>query len=168
MTTYVIYKHTCVITGKSYIGFTSDIARRTREHRRSGGSRSIFRNAIQKYGWENFTTEILVESDSREETLQREITLIAEHNTQAPRGYNITTGGECPNHTDESKKKMSAAKLGIPKSEKEKHRIAAMNRARAHPMSTEHKIKLQSDEVASKRKAACAAYYEKKRAEKCS
>lgn len=163
---YTIYKHTCSITGKSYIGITNDMARRIREHRRAYSTCAILRNAITKYGWDNFTTDILVQGTNRTDILSLEQHLIQEHQTQSPNGYNITSGGEYPAHTTESKRKMSMAKKGIPKSPTEKVRIAAMNRARAHPMSDEHKARMQSDEVKAKRKAACAAYHARKQTTK--
>lgn len=163
---YVIYKHTCTINGKSYIGFTGDLARRTREHRSLRTSCPAFKNAILKYGWESFVTEVLIEGTDREMVLQQEPVLIEQHRTQYPHGYNITQGGECPAHTAESKRKMSDAKRGQPKSIREKERIAAMNRARAHPMSDEHKTKMQSDEVRAKRRASCAAYHARRLLEK--
>lgn len=60
---WIIYKHTNKINGKSYIGQT---LLETKERWRSNGcgykQSSVFYSAIQKYGWDNFTHEILVDN----------------------------------------------------------------------------------------------------------
>ena len=49
-------------------------------------------NAINKYGFENFETEILIEcDDSMLDIYERE--MIKKYNTLSPNGYNLTSGG---------------------------------------------------------------------------
>jgi group I intron endonuclease len=65
------------------------------------------RNAIQKYGWDNFKVEfrqVPVETLNEEEQKQ-----IKRLNTMAPNGYNLTSGGERYKASEETKKRMSAA-----------------------------------------------------------
>jgi hypothetical protein len=50
--------------------------------------------AIRKYGAENFMLEVLAESNSKDELCELEQIKIAELGTLAPRGYNLTVGGE--------------------------------------------------------------------------
>ena len=57
MKEYYIYKHTNKTNGKSYIGQTSNIKSRWRES--SYKNNRKFYNALKKYGWDNFTHEIL-------------------------------------------------------------------------------------------------------------
>lgn len=55
-----IYKITNKISGKSYIGQSNDIERRFKEHQTKGNrSRIPVDIAIQKYGKESFTYEII-------------------------------------------------------------------------------------------------------------
>lgn len=58
----MIYKVTCKITGKIYIGQTTQsLAQRKREHtsRSKKGSNTYFHNAIRKYGKDSFIWEVL-------------------------------------------------------------------------------------------------------------
>lgn len=88
---YLVYKHTSP-SGKSYIGFTCDYERRSYEHRTRPECR-IFARAIKKYGWDNFTHDILFETAIEAEALQYEIDAIAYHQSIWPTGYNISAGG---------------------------------------------------------------------------
>lgn len=93
---FIIYKHTNKINGKSYIGQTcQDPARRWREDGSGYKDSPLFWKAIQKYGWENFTHEILEEELSQSEANLREQYWIAYYNTygENANGYNLTPGG---------------------------------------------------------------------------
>lgn len=92
MKTYCIYKHT-LPNQKVYIGQTCDIKRRWRASSYVGNC--LFYNAIQKYGWENITHEILEDNLTLEEANEKEkyyITLYQSTNRQY--GYNLRAGGE--------------------------------------------------------------------------
>lgn len=92
-----IYKITNLINGKVYIGQTKDIKRRINEHQKQYASSRVskIRNAINKYGIQNFKIEIL-EKDI-ENYNEREMYWISYYNsTDNSCGYNITIGGEDP------------------------------------------------------------------------
>lgn len=101
----IIYKYTSP-NDKSYIGQTT----RTLEQRaRSYGSGyqrcKVFYDAILKYGWDNFTCEILttIETNDLIDLYQQlnalESYYIDKYQTQVPNGYNIRSGGQQgPNH----------------------------------------------------------------------
>ena len=91
----VIYLIRNLINGKCYIGKTINLKRRIYEHfmGHSEGCKLLSR-AIKKYGKENFSVEILHEGIIPELLDEFEIQAIKEHNTKAPRGYNLTDGGE--------------------------------------------------------------------------
>lgn len=86
-----IYKFTSKTTGLSYIGQSVDIERRYKEHKRAKNDYA-FHNAIKKYGWEDFTFEIL-ECCNKNELNKKEKYWIAYYNTYY-NGYNETQGGE--------------------------------------------------------------------------
>ncbi len=95
-------KHTCYIISstaddKVYVGYTSrPIERRLRQHFRDArnGSRLFLHRAMRKHGFECFSIRVLEAFDNREEALNAECRYIKELNSIAPRGYNMTTGGE--------------------------------------------------------------------------
>lgn len=88
-----IYKITNNINKKAYVGQSNDIERRFKEHCYKGeGSRILLDIAIQKYGKENFTFEI-IEECKIEELNERETYWIKYYNT-IESGYNLSTGGD--------------------------------------------------------------------------
>ena len=73
-------------------------------------------SAIKKYGWENFTHEIIASGLSREDACAIERMLIKELNTTNPEyGYNRGFGGETNEGrivNDETRQKISNSKKG--------------------------------------------------------
>lgn len=107
--TYCVYKHTSP-NGKSYIGITSMKPPSKRWANGRGYSHNThFTNAINKYGWDNFTHEIIKDELSKEEAEALERELIAQYHTfDTNDGYNGTSGGEIgKQHTEETRKNQS-------------------------------------------------------------
>jgi group I intron endonuclease len=90
---WCIYKHTNQINGKVYIGQTCQTPeRRWREGEGYEGCPKFY-NAIKKYGWINFSHDIIEsELQTIEEANDREIYWIAFYNS-FNEGYNMTEGG---------------------------------------------------------------------------
>ena len=110
---YVVYKHTCP-NGKIYIGITSQKLNQ-RWRKGKGYSKNIlFNRAINKYGWESITHEILYENLTKEEAEQKEIELIVLYKSNNPKhGYNIDNGGNTVGKLSEAtKQKISEANKG--------------------------------------------------------
>lgn len=108
----IIYKITCLVNGKIYVGQTRQkLSKRISKHKYfSKRGRPGVDAAIAKYGWENFTVEVL-EVCPVKMLNEREIFWIRELNSKAPNGYNLTDGGDgCTGfkHTAESRAKISA------------------------------------------------------------
>ena len=86
---YLVYKTTCLVNGKIYIGQhqTYDID--------DGylGSGILIRRAIEKYGEENFTREILFDCSSYEEMNAKEVELVTEEFVKRNDTYNLIVGG---------------------------------------------------------------------------
>ena len=108
----VIYKITCLVSGKIYVGRTQQkLSKRIYKHKyEAKRGRPGVDAAIAKYGWENFTVEV-IETCPIDQLNDREIFWIRELDSKAPNGYNLTDGGEgCTGykHTAESCAKISA------------------------------------------------------------
>lgn len=99
MQKYCIYKHTCTVNGKSYIGQTCQKPTKRWETGDKGyEDQSVFWAAIQKYGWDNFSHEILEEGLTLTQANEREKYWIAYYHTYVndpdSLGYNVTRGGD--------------------------------------------------------------------------
>lgn len=106
MNTGIIYMYTSP-SGKRYVGQTWDEQKRRWEHRSVSRKKSVFHEAIKKYGKDSFVYEILHSNIKTQEELNRlESETIARFNTIAPNGYNLTTGGEGGKHHEASKQKL--------------------------------------------------------------
>lgn len=100
MKKYLVYKITNKINGKIYIGVTNDTNTRWsgngtqyRDTSKEGNKRPFW-NAIQKYGWDNFEKEILINNLTKEIAYEKEIQMIKEFNsTNKKVGYNLSPGG---------------------------------------------------------------------------
>ena len=92
-----IYKITSKDTGKCYIGQSIDIETRWKQHISKALytlENTKFYNALRKYGYENFTFEIIEECDKEQDILdERERYWIAYYNSYND-GYNSTLGGQ--------------------------------------------------------------------------
>lgn len=89
----VIYKITNILNNKSYIGRRKCVKNKLSSLHRYWGSGSYIRNAIKKYGLENFTKEYIDFAMSDEELDILEMKYIEKFNTYKD-GYNQTIGGE--------------------------------------------------------------------------
>ena len=91
----VVYKITCLPTGKSYVGKTNvELDKRIKEHRGKSSKCRFLSNVLQEYGWDNnFKVETLYECDDDDLLNLMERKLIEENNTLSPNGYNMKEGG---------------------------------------------------------------------------
>lgn len=157
-----IYKLTCEVNGKVYIGKSFNINQRLNKHKydsetlKDGG---YFHRALIKHGWDSFKVEILeIIKDfdkSKDGTilLEKEAAYIRSYNTTNEKvGYNIceySTDRVGLKHTEETKKKMSNShtgkklteetkkKMSKPKSQEIKDKIRKTQKGRT--LTDEHK-----------------------------
>jgi group I intron endonuclease len=113
-----IYKITNLINNKMYIGLTTEpISVRWSGHKAySKTENNIYLyNSMNKYGIENFKIETLVTGvKSMSKLYELEKLYIKKYDTFNT-GYNLTLGGEGTvgyRHTEDTKKKLSKAKIG--------------------------------------------------------
>jgi group I intron endonuclease len=127
---YIIYKITNLINNRYYIGMhgTQDL------NDNYMGSGLAIKNAIKKYGLENFKKEVLSVHETKEQMIFEEKNLLTTEALKDPLCYNIAKGGQggfvfsgLPNQ-DKMKKiigtKVSMAKKGVKFSEKHKSNIS--------------------------------------------
>ncbi len=88
-----LYKITNTLNNKMYIGVTIDPERRWSQHRRMNTNCSVLKSAINKYGADNFTFDLLVCGEDKYID-ELEVKAIEKFNTVTPDGYNITLGGD--------------------------------------------------------------------------
>jgi group I intron endonuclease len=87
-----VYKLTNTVNGKVYVGQTTDMERRLREHRRGKNANAAIHKAFVKYGPEAFKHEVICVCANKGASDAIEICLIKLWNTQKT-GYNLTPGG---------------------------------------------------------------------------
>jgi group I intron endonuclease len=124
-----IYKITNKFNGKIYIG------KRARKKFEEGywGSGTLITKAINKYGKDNFTREVLEWCETKELLCSREQFYIIEYNCRVPNGYNIAPGGEGggikgPEHPN----------YGKPMTEERKQHLSNLMSGEKNPMYGKH------------------------------
>lgn len=139
-----LYITTNIINGKQYIGQTTNIRPNYL------GSGEAIKNAIQKYGRNNFIRENICEGDW-EEIDRLEYEMIKNLDAvKSPLFYNLKDGGHHGSHSEQVKKKMSeSAKLRRDSDETRKIKSEAHKGIKNHFYGQTH-----SDESISKIKEA--------------
>ena len=112
-----LYKLTCVVSGKGYVGQTRKVLLAKRmdghrtAHRRPGCGCRLLNNAIRKYGWGSFRLEVLGRVPHARLDAE-EARLIALHGTLQRNGYNILEGAtNVPMHNPEVRAKRARTML---------------------------------------------------------
>jgi group I intron endonuclease len=159
---YIIYKHTCKISGKSYIGYTSKtINKRWKKHLNNSKKMGWkFSKALRKYPDQFWIHEILIYNISAlEEAKNLEILCIFYYDT-FEHGYNSTRGGDGSlsgwYHSKKSKIKMSESHKGMKFSEEHRQKLSELHTGKKFSEETKRKISLsnigkhRSDEVRKK------------------
>lgn len=142
-----VYKATCKVTGKAYIGQAVNVHKRKKQHFQGAMNRSKahpkFYAAIRKYGIRNFEWQIIDCSGTLETLKLCEMYWIEKYDT-LHNGFNCTPGGDglgsgknCPNagrkRTKETRMKMRLAKLGKKRKPFTKETKIRMSQAHKNP-----------------------------------
>jgi group I intron endonuclease len=116
---HIVYKTTNLITGNYYIGVhkTADFTKFDGYY----GSGKILKQAIKKYGKENFLRTVIAVYNTPESAFHAESLLVNESTISDPMCYNIKIGGDIPpkfdwngrKHSNESKIKISKNRSGL-------------------------------------------------------
>lgn len=106
--------HTLLADGRKYIGITCQKPENRWKNGRGYIHNSYFSNTIKKYGWDNFRHEVLFENLPEDQACAKEQALIKLFNTTNPKlGFNLTTGGEHYECSEETKQKHSVSMIKI-------------------------------------------------------
>ena len=147
---FCVYKHTTP-SGKVYIGITCQKVEKRWKNGKGYDMCTAFNRAIRKYGWKNIEHEIIYKGLDKETACELECRLIAEYDSTNPKhGYNLTSGGEHYEPSEEMLKRFSESHI---KSYKE------------HPEYGQHLSKIQkgkkmSAESSEKKRQAMLLFYE--------
>jgi group I intron endonuclease len=142
----IVYKITNKIDNKQWIGQTiRSLEERWAEHCKKQSPCRYLKNAIQKYGRENFEIKILVRCNSIEEMNRREQYYIRLLNTLAPNGYNLDSGGKNKLVHPDTRRKLSESlkgnkhpNFGKAMSEEQKFKISEAQKGKNHRMFGRH------------------------------
>lgn len=138
-----IYVITNTVNAKQYVGITKNLKRRWSNHKGMNKSSPLLHNAIKKYGIDAFVFTHIADAFDWECAQDVERMLIAEKNTKAPYGYNLTDGGDgtlglpAPNKgrpmSEEAKQKSRLARIGkkTPEETKKKQSMALKGRKKS-------------------------------------
>ena len=133
-----VYKITNTVNNKAYIGISIHEPEkgRIRDHLTGKGNR-IIANAVEKYGKDAFTYEILEANVFDEFLPDLEVAYIANYNTIVPNGYNLTHGGDHAIPSEETRRRRSVAATG--KKQSEEH---IRKRMKKRSMETRNRMSL--------------------------
>lgn len=152
MRKYCVYCHTNKYNGKKYIGITSQKPEQRWRNGNGYVNNEYFYRAINKYGWHNFSHEILYTDLTKEQAESLEVKLIREYDTQQKEnGYNIEYGGNATGRIpEETRKKISNALKG--------HECSAETRAKISKSkigkpSQKKGVKLTAEQIEKNRKS---------------
>lgn len=168
-----LYKITNTVNDMVYIGVTKYPNHRMNAHACfKTPTKSIIKNAIQKYGRDKFKFQVLLTS-TQEYCYEMESKVIEAYNTLKPNGYNICTGGLGAigifgdkngmfgrKHSPETLEKMRQARVGkkATAETKEKMRVAHLGQKRTDEQrktfQTVKKLMWQDPTYKAKMKAA--------------
>lgn len=138
---WCVYIHTNKINGKKYVGQTCQDPRKRWGKDGIGYKRNpYFWNAIQKYGWDSFTHEIIASNLTIDEANELEEKLIHSLDSMNPDcGYNMQSGGENRLHLEKTKQKIREAHKGKIVSEETKGKISEAMSGENHPFYGTHR-----------------------------
>ena len=122
-----VYGWMCHITGKWYVGESKDVLNRTKSYVKNPAclkKQILIKNAIEKYGIENFTCYKLEEC-SFDMLREREAYWGNKLNSLAPNGYNLKIGGSKKvSVSDITKEKISKINKGRKRTDEMKKTIS--------------------------------------------
>jgi group I intron endonuclease len=112
----VVYKITCAVNGKVYIGLTKGaVYDRWHQHRKAAktGCSSALYQAMRKHGESQFSIEVIASALNGQTLADLERLLIKQYDSYGRGGYNMSFGGErdmCRTMTQEGRERLKMAR----------------------------------------------------------
>lgn len=132
MENYTVYIHTNISNGKKYIGITSMNPSIRWKNGFGYKKQKRFYSAIQHYGWDGFTHEVIASGLSKEQAEQMEVELISRYKSNDLRfGYNIENGGVTNKLSEEQKRHISEVNKGKHHSEETKAKMSQSHKGKS-------------------------------------
>lgn len=145
----VIYKIVNTVNGKVYIGQTIQAGGFNARYRGnlSNTTNGHLKASIEKYGLESFKViEVYDVAFSKEELDIKEQLYIKQYKSYEPQyGYNKELGGANGSPTEETRKKLSRAKIGKTPSEETRKKLSRANKGKKKVCFTEETRKKMSE-----------------------
>ena len=138
---YYIYLIVNSVNGKTYVGQRKSSKEWYED--KYMGSGTLLKKAKQKYGIENFEKFLIQHCYSKEETNKAERSWIAEYRSRGKAEYNISDGGDGSagfHHTEETKRRLSEAKKGKPKSDETRRKLSESHKGKQASEETKRKL----------------------------
>lgn len=130
------------LNGKVYVGQTCNLSERWRNNGKNYFNSIKFYNAIKKYGWDNFTHEVVYSNLNKQAADKLEKELIHKYNS-IEEGYNLKEGGSRGELSTKSLAKMSESlKRGYSEFPERREKIRNKALGRKMPKDTRCKISL--------------------------
>lgn len=141
---YNIYKITNFINNKVYIGQAKDCIQRWRQHKAESKKelpRMIVNRAMKKYGFDNFSFEVIVSCKTWKDANETETLLVSQYESHIStgKGYNVSAGGCNAPKSDEWKQKVSRKLMGHPVSEETLAKLSVVHKGKHYSAKTEFK-----------------------------
>lgn len=138
---FSVYVHTNLINNKKYIGITKSKP----EYRWNNGKgyrhNDYFTKAIEKYGWNNFSHEIIYTDLTEREACLKEQELIKYYKSnEHDFGYNLESGGKYCNISKVTKNKISKSLKGHTVSDETKNKIRNTEKGKKLSIDTKEKL----------------------------
>lgn len=140
----VVYRITCLASGKCYHGQTINPKERWPHHLRANSHCRALRDAIAKHGRANFTFEVVATASSSEELNSLERQFVA--TSMVPVGYNLNEGGDSRRLSAETRQKISESnKIAQNREDVRARNSLGVQRAMARPEVKErHRASLKA------------------------
>ena len=143
---YTVYLRTNKVNGKQYVGQTCDFKQREKDFKclKARYGSHYFTEERNKYGLDNWKSEVLAKVATQEEAWELEKQFIKQLNTKYPNGYNMSDGGKDSNgykHSEEQRQKWSDNRKGKHTSPSTEFKKGMTSWMKGKKMSDEHRKK---------------------------